>query len=1092
MLIFFLVPFALRGARLAMQSMKNDVKDWLPSDFEETKDLEDFRQRFLGEQFVVVTWEGCHGTLEDERFKAFVNKLFPETPPSQSANTDEQDTELAEANFTDEELNLYVRQMSADESKDFDEFIGNKYRLRALEKEYKNWGGAEEKWLQAGSGWAYILPNGEVYLWKGDNSIIGATSRWFERLTTGGNKLKGEYLCSFGEQDGSWYYQNPSRLSARPFKTITTGPGVLSELVREGGPLRRERNPVAAAHERLDGILFGPDGEQTCIILTLSEAAKEDIASVIGRGLLGKARGKVIGVAEQSGIAPPPHPTLLPKFLAFLDKPEVTSQPELRLGGPPVDNAAIDEEGQITLVRLIGLSVLVGLILAWICFRSWRIMAMLFFVGGISAVTSVSMVWWGGSTVDAVLMSMPSLVYVLGLSGAVHIINYYRDASAHNSLRSSPGVALQLGWRPCALAAVTTSIGLLSLLSSNILPIRKFGFFSAIGVLTTLFLLFLYLPSALQLWPPIELRREKENSAFDRAVEGFWRRVGEIVIRRHGIVSVICLVVFGFFAYGLTRVDTSIQLLKLFDGDSKIIRDYNWLEENLGKLVPMEIVIRVKSDQMDSTEGQEFVEGATPDYESLNFLERMEIVEYARRELELQFGTDGQQIIGKAMAASTFAPTLPDTGARITDIGKRSGISEAMLAYRENFIASDYLQIDEDVKDELWRISLRLGALNDVDYGLFVYELKRVIEPFLSAYEYRKQIVDHVRQNTAGDRTRGATVALVGVPPKSENDESVDANGNGVEAEDGNSINQSEIFVRNLRRLLKNEGFKVVEQRSDFELPENWDWDEVIGTFDCVALVSSDSRYAEIADNSQVLNLREHDFDPTRQAGNSEEEKAPGISAVYTGVVPVVYKAQRTLLTSLIQSTLWAFVLIAAVMMMVLRSFRAGLLSMLPNVFPLVLVFGIMCWCNIKVDIGSMMTASVAMGVAVDDTIHFLTWFRRGLDEGSSRHRAIMLAYRRVATAMTQTTAIGGLGLAVFAFSTFTPTQRFGTLMLALLAAALVGDLIFLPALLAGPLGRVFTGKEKNRGDKVHESRQAPHFATQAERVAGRSRLESA
>ena len=84
------------------------------------------------------------------------------------------------------------------------------------------------------------------------------------------------------------------------------------------------------------------------------------------------------------------------------------------------------------------------------------------------------------------------------------------------------------------------------------------------------------------------------------------------------------------------------------------------------------------------------------------------------------------------------------------------------------------------------------------------------------------------------------------------------------------------------------------------------------------------------------------------------------------------------------------------------------------------------------------MTASVAMGVAVDDTIHFLTWFRRGLDRGMTRNDSIMLAYDRCATAMTQTTMIAGLGLSVFALSTFTPTQRFGVLMLTLMAAALL------------------------------------------------------
>jgi hypothetical protein len=103
-----------------------------------------------------------------------------------------------------------------------------------------------------------------------------------------------------------------------------------------------------------------------------------------------------------------------------------------------------------------------------------------------------------------------------------------------------------------------------------------------------------------------------------------------------------------------------------------------------------------------------------------------------------------------------------------------------------------------------------------------------------------------------------------------------------------------------------------------------------------------------------------------------------------------------------------------------------------------------------------MMTASVALGVAVDDTVHYLTWYRFGLDQGLNRKSAVMLAYERCATAMTQTTLIGGFGLAVFAFSTFTPTQRFGMLMLTLLLAALVGDLIFLPAILSGPIGRFF------------------------------------
>src|SRR5688500_11263985 len=80
--VFFFVPFALRGARMAVQGMKNDVKDWLPKNLAETRDLDDFRKHFLSEQFVLVSWDGCTGADGDERFDLFVAKLTPETPPS--------------------------------------------------------------------------------------------------------------------------------------------------------------------------------------------------------------------------------------------------------------------------------------------------------------------------------------------------------------------------------------------------------------------------------------------------------------------------------------------------------------------------------------------------------------------------------------------------------------------------------------------------------------------------------------------------------------------------------------------------------------------------------------------------------------------------------------------------------------------------------------------------------------------------------------------------------------------------------------------------------------------------------------------------
>jgi predicted RND superfamily exporter protein len=184
------------------------------------------------------------------------------------------------------------------------------------------------------------------------------------------------------------------------------------------------------------------------------------------------------------------------------------------------------------------------------------------------------------------------------------------------------------------------------------------------------------------------------------------------------------------------------------------------------------------------------------------------------------------------------------------------------------------------------------------------------------------------------------------------------------------------------------------------------------------------------------------------------------ISAVYTGVVPIVYKAQRALLDNLIKSSFWSFVTITPLIMLVCRSVRGGAVVMLPNILPVLVVFGGMGWLGISVDIGSMMAASIALGVAVDDTIHYLTWYRAALDQLGDRHRAIIHAYRRCAPPTLQAALISGLGLSVFAFSTFTPTQKMGWMMMTILIAGVVAELVMMPAILAGPMGTVFKPRQ--------------------------------
>lgn len=184
-------------------------------------------------------------------------------------------------------------------------------------------------------------------------------------------------------------------------------------------------------------------------------------------------------------------------------------------------------------------------------------------------------------------------------------------------------------------------------------------------------------------------------------------------------------------------------------------------------------------------------------------------------------------------------------------------------------------------------------------------------------------------------------------------------------------------------------------------------------------------------------------------------EESEHIEVIHTGLLPLVAHSQAELLHGLIWSFLTSVFLIGGALMLGLRSVRLGVLSTLPNFFPIILVFGGLGWLGQPVDIGTMMTASIGLGIAVDDTVHFLTWFKRSIDGGLSRREAVCNAYLRCGSAIIRTTIICGAAMILFALSSFGPARQFGNTICWLLGAALIGDLLLLPALLVGPIGRL-------------------------------------
>jgi len=680
----------------------------------------------------------------------------------------------------------------------------------------------------------------------------------------------------FFDDHGKWLFESVTS-GREVFQTLTTAPLDLS---------------AELARERLAGSFVGPDGRTTCMVVAFTADGVQQRRVLVER---------MEDAIHHFGGVP---------------------RSEIHLAGPVIDGVTVDVASKQTLTHLAIPSAVVVFALCHLALRSLRAATLVFAVSLYAQGVTLALIHYGGRELSALLIVMPPLMQVLAVAGGIHLINYYLEALHDPSITDPAMHALRVGWLPCLLSAATTAVGLGSLAISQLAPIRDFGVFAACGVVCTTALLLSAIPGTLSLWrwsPPRKAAKHAGDA--DRLSLG-WSYLNLLVQTHHATIGVVTLVVLAALGAGLSRLNASVRIETLFAPDSRILRDYAWLESHLGPLVPIEIVLECDADC------------------SLSLRQRLRIVQLIGQHATQTTVSPGatpampSSTTASVRSALSFLPEFPEPpydAAPTAEIREelegryQAQIDAVLAAMRPQFRKLQCLHEQDGV--EQWRVTTFVSATAPIDYGQYLQDLRRRVDPLL---------IDRDQQPLAGARLH------------------------------------------------------------------------------------------------------------------------------YTGIMPLVHEIQRQLLDDLFSSFLSAFVIITLVMILLQGSVVAGLVSMVSNVFPAVLLFGSMGWWGGLMDIGTVMTASIALGIAVDDTLHFLTFFRQGLHEQLGQRGAVRFAYRHCGRAMVQSTVILTLGMLVFALSDFVPTRRFAWMMCGSLTAALFGDLVILPALLVGPLGWFFLDRRQD------------------------------
>jgi len=676
---------------------------------------------------------------------------------------------------------------------------------------------------------------------------------------------------TFHDSNGVWYFDRivsgreaiATLTANRPVVQEQTSPR--SEDAAEiAGVWQPQPLALSEAIKRLQGILVGPDGRTTCVVISFTKN----------------------GLAERNRLVPFIQKAIS-QFCGILPEAQ-------HLAGPVIDGRAVDIASGKALDHFALPSAFVVFIVCVVCLRSFRAALLVFGVAIVSQAATLAMIFYSGETMSALLIVLPPLIQVLAVAGGIHLINYYFEASRTVDLIEAPYQMLRLGWLPCVLSFGTTAVGLASLMVSKVTPIRLFGAYAGAGVLISLSILLTVIPAFLTYWP---ICRNNSSEALDdisKTPRGVWPWLSNVISRHPSSISLTSLVLMVSVGWGIGRVQSSVRIETLFPAESRILADYMWLEQHIGPLVPIEVVI-----QCDTT-----CELSLRDRTSLLW--------------SVEQGLKKVDAIGSTTSAFTFLPQLY----RKSDVSAethRVYVDHVLSHFKPRFAELRTLHEEEGV--EKWRVTAYVSALHNVDYA---------------------EVLDAARAQT--------------------------------------------------KPLLHDASHKPLN----------------------------------------------------------------GVSAQFTGIMPLVQAIQHQLLSDLLMSVFAALVIITLIMTVVQAGFLPGLTAMIANVFPVVILFGALGWAEIPLDIGSVMTASIALGIAVDDTLHYLTFFRRGLQAGMNRKSAVTYAYQHCGAAMLQTSLSCGLGLLVFAFSDFVPTCRFAWMMAILLGLAIAGDLIVMPSLLLSPVGRIF------------------------------------
>ncbi|GAX59291.1 exporters of the RND superfamily [Candidatus Scalindua japonica] len=327
------------------------------------------------------------------------------------------------------------------------------------------------------------------------------------------------------------------------------------------------------------------DGETTAIIATVAKGSPESRVKLVKetREIL-----RVVEIENNNGSSQP----VLRKGMGKVNDP----QKGFFLAGPSIVNTELDRMSQKDMRTFTPVMFAVAFVILVVLFKN---------ISGvlIPAITiSINIMWTVGlfvifdNKMNMVSGMLIPLIFVISLATTVHILNrFYQEVKLSGDRRESIQKTVKYICVPCFLMCVTTSIGFLSLIASDVTPVKTTGIFMAAGIMMSFFVCITLVPGMLSLFPGWMSRPfmniHKERGSSNKEFLGIYGFIGKFVKNNTIYIFVLSLVSVGIAIYGITKIEAESSIFESFPESSEIARSTEHIEQKLMGLIPMDIVI---------------------------------------------------------------------------------------------------------------------------------------------------------------------------------------------------------------------------------------------------------------------------------------------------------------------------------------------------------------------------------------------------------------------------------------------------------------------------------------------------------------------